>query len=92
MKIILMYTPPHISNLGTKFEYEHKAIWELFIDTGSKPNLPFGRVDIFTFHTHPTKRQIRQAKKQHRKNVVEAIEAREWEDSWEGIHCDIISL
>lgn len=82
MKIILMFCPPKIYCPGTKAERLETAKWELFIDTAGTNSLPFGYVSSFNYSAKPTKRQIRQAKKDHRKAVIEAIEAREWEDSW----------
>ncbi|QHS01672.1 hypothetical protein CPT_CIP9_136 [Enterobacter phage vB_EclM_CIP9] len=92
MKQIVMYYSPEVVHKGTKAEIETIAQWEVFLDTGGSTSLPFGYVTMQYYATRPTKRQIRALKKQHRRSIVEAIEAREWEDSWEGIHCDIIGL
>lgn len=92
MKIIVMYFKPELHNPGTKAEYSSIAEWEVFVDTEGNSTLPFGYITTKKFSARPTKRQIRAAKREHRKLIIKKIEEREWENSWEAIHCDIIGL
>lgn len=66
--------------------------WELFLDEPSQKYLLFGHVWQKEFATRPTKRQVRQFKRQFRKATAKLIERSKWNDSWEAIHCDIIGL
>lgn len=92
MNIITMYFGPKLHHKGTKAEMETVAQWEVFIDTSGTLTLPFGYVTMQYYVTKPTKRQIRALKKKHRKDMQASIDLREWEESYEGIHCDIIGL
>lgn len=92
MKTIVMYYSPEVVNKGTKAEIGTVAQWEVFLDTEGTTTLPFGYVTMQYYVARPTKRQIRALKKLHRRSVIEAIDRRNFDESWEGIHCDIIGL
>lgn len=92
MNIMLMYQPASEIVRGMKVEHRVPALWETFLDTGSKLNLPFGEVTIFQTGTKPTKRQLRKFKHIHRVNIAKSIAEHEFNNSWEGIHCDVMGM
>lgn len=85
MKVHIYYSSP-----SKCFRYNYDASWDIVIDRAGDGVLPFGHVNFFELPTKPTKRQLRKMKRLFRKSVTCEVQRLEWENSWEGIHCDIL--
>lgn len=92
MKTYVMYHKACISGLFTKRPIMTDALWEIAMDRAGEGKVIFGHVLSEMFICKPTKRQLRRMKRQFRKEWAELEVKYDFENSWEGIHCDIIGL
>lgn len=92
MKTYIMYRKACVSGFFTKHPIMADALWVVLIDREGEGKHTFGNVLSEMFICKPTKRQLRRMKRQFRKEWAELQAKYDFEDSWEGIHCDIIGL
>lgn len=92
MRTYIMYHKACISGLYTKRPIMSDAHWEVVLDRGSTDKVVFGHVLSETLVCKPTKRQLRKMRRAFRKDWEQIIQRQEFENSWEGIHCDVIGL
>lgn len=88
----LTFCPALFIDVNYKNVATYPAQWEIFLNTDAQDYLPWGHVLIQDFTTKPTKKQIRQVKREFRKEVERLKIREEFAQSWEGIHCDVAGL
>lgn len=69
MHTVLFKPTPYNVRKNTQFKALIADTWELVLDIPAEESPPFGRVEFIKFAVRPTKRQIRQCKRDFRKIV-----------------------